>query len=254
VSDVHLGTRGTQAAKFLQFLKALSCDHLYLIGDIVDFHGMRRRWHWEGNHGEILAELLAIRARGTRVTYIPGNHDWFVRGYEQLEIGGVKVARKAVHETADGRRFLLVHGDEFDGAGRLKTILADALVDVLGAVARITNGIRRAVSLPYLPLASKLRHAVQHLVPHIARFEAAAAAEVRRLGMHGVICGHIHIAAIKDTRGALYCNTGDWVDSCTAIHEDRAGRLALVDYASSEGRVRIAEAHGGLVTANAVAC
>jgi UDP-2,3-diacylglucosamine pyrophosphatase LpxH len=241
VSDVHLGTRGTQAAKFLRFLKALSCDHLYLIGDIVDFHGMPRRWHWEGTHGEILAELLAIRARGTRVTYIPGNHDWFVRGYEQLDIGGVKVARKAVHETADGRRFLLVHGDEFDRAGRLATILADAVVEVVGAVARVGNGIRRAAGFPWLPLASKVRHAAQHLVPHVARFEAAAAAEARRLGVDGIICGHLHLAAMKLAGGTLYCNTGDWVDSCTAIREDRGGRLALVDHAGASGRVQVSE-------------
>jgi UDP-2,3-diacylglucosamine pyrophosphatase LpxH len=125
--------------------------------------------------------------------------------------------------------------------------VADALVEALGSVARLTNRVRRAVGLPYFPLASRLRHAVQHLIPHVARFEAAAAAEARRLGAHGVICGHLHLAAMKPVDGALYCNTGDWVDSCTAIREDHAGRLALLDCAGARGRVRCSEVRNGVV-------
>jgi UDP-2,3-diacylglucosamine pyrophosphatase LpxH len=218
-----------EAGRLLAFLESLSCERLYLIGDIVDFSSMRRRLHWEPAHGAVLAQILHLQATGTQVTYVPGNHDWFVRGYESLEIGGVRIEREAVHETADGRRLLVVHGDQFDRSGRLATLLSDAGVSIVHAATRLVSRVRRAAGLPYYPLGSRLRARFRNLIPHVARFESAAAAEARRAGFDGVICGHIHIAALKPLDGVLYCNTGDWVDSCTAIQEDHSGELFLYD-------------------------
>jgi UDP-2,3-diacylglucosamine pyrophosphatase LpxH len=218
----------------------VSCERLYLIGDIVDFASMRRRCHWSPVHGEVLKRILALRADGTHVTYIPGNHDWFVRGYQALEIGGVRVEREAIHETADGRRLLVVHGDQFDRSGRLATLIGDAAVSVVHAATRLTNRVRLSAGLSYWPLGARLRARFQHLVPHVARFETAAADEARRGGLDGVVCGHLHIAALKTIDGILYGNTGDWVDSCTAIREEHSGALALYDAttASSPERAR----------------
>jgi UDP-2,3-diacylglucosamine pyrophosphatase LpxH len=229
LSDAHLGTRGVEAERLLRFLHDLSCERLYLIGDIVDFSSMRRRWHWRPAHGAVLARILKLQAEGTEVTYVPGNHDWFVRGYDALDIGGVRVARDSIHETADGRRLLVVHGDQFDDSSRLATLLADLAVSCVHGATRLTNIVRRVAGRPYYPLGSRLRARFQHLVPHVARFESAAAGEARRAGLDGVICGHIHIAALKQVGGALYGNTGDWVDSCTAIVEEHSGELSLLD-------------------------
>jgi UDP-2,3-diacylglucosamine pyrophosphatase LpxH len=244
VSDVHLGAPGVQAGRFLEFLKMVSCDRLYLIGDIVDFWQMRRRFHWEPLHGAVLGELLLLSKRGIQVTYVPGNHDWFMRAYPALEVGGVEVVREAIHEAADGRRFLVVHGDEFDDAGRAATLFADCIGGMLHLASRATNRARGALGLDYFPLFSRIRHGMQHLVPHVARFESAAAGRARDEGLAGVICGHLHISALKTVGGVLYGNTGDWVDSCTAIQEDHTGRLALVDWTSG-GPVRSREVARG---------
>jgi UDP-2,3-diacylglucosamine pyrophosphatase LpxH len=232
VSDTHLGARGVQAGPLLEFLRTLACDHLYLIGDIIDFWQLRRGWGWTSEHGLVLAQLLEMRRRGVRITYIPGNHDAFLRGHPALEIGGVVIAREAVHEAADGRRFLVVHGDQFDRSGRLATIAGDFAAAVLKTAGSATNGVRRAMGLSYHPLGSRLRRRLQHLVPYVARFESSAAGLARSEGLDGIICGHIHIPALKEIEGVVYANTGDWVDSCTAIGEHASGALALVDWPS----------------------
>lgn len=238
LSDTHLGSRGVEAPRLLRFLEELSCERLYLIGDIVDFSAMRRRWHWEPEHGEVIARILKLQAEGTQVTYVPGNHDWFVRGYHSLDIGGVRIAREAIHETADGRRLLVVHGDLFDRSSRLATILSDVAVSVVHSATRITNHVRRSRGQPYYPLGARLRARFQHLVPHVARFERDAVAEARRTGLDGVVCGHIHIAALKQVGPTLYANTGDWVDSCTAILEEHSGEMVLHDATRPDRRLQ----------------
>jgi UDP-2,3-diacylglucosamine pyrophosphatase LpxH len=239
VSDAHLGSRGVRAGALLEFLDTLSCERLYLLGDIVDFWQMRRRWHWEPLHGEVLSAILRLARSGVRVTYVPGNHDWFFRAHPELSIGGVEVARHAVHETAEGRRMLVVHGDEFDRSGKAATLVADVATGLLHAATRVTDRLRRASGRrTYFPLGSRVRERLRRFVPHVARFEEAAASAARSAGLDGVVCGHLHVAAIRAIEGVLYCNTGDWVDSCTAIREERSGALALVEWGSDAAPAR----------------
>jgi UDP-2,3-diacylglucosamine pyrophosphatase LpxH len=236
VSDVHLGARGIQAERFVQFLRRVDCERLYLIGDIVDWLQMRRQSHWSASHARVLDEVVRLAGSGVRVTYVPGNHDAVARSFDVSDLCGIEFLRDPVHECADGRRLLVIHGDQFDRSSRAATLLADAAVSLCQMADRATNGVRRALGLPYYPLGSRVRSQLQRVVPYIRRFEGTAAEAARSAGCHGVVCGHVHIPAIKDVGGTLYCNTGDWVDSCTAIRESRSGEMALIDWTKLSAR------------------
>lgn len=234
ISDLHLGTRGCRSDFLVSFLRGVECERLYLVGDIVDGWRLRKSWYWDAGHDEVIRLVLRMARHGTEVTYIPGNHDELFRDWLGLEIAGVKLAREAEHLAADGRRFLVMHGDEFDGVIRYAKLLAhmgDWAYDLALTLNRWFNAARRRLGYPYWSLSQWLKRQVKEAVKAIDRFETSLATEAKRRGLDGVICGHIHHAEMRMVQGVLYMNDGDWVESCTALVEHADGRFELLDWA-----------------------
>ncbi len=242
ISDIHLGTRDCKAAYLLDFLKHNESETLYLVGDVIDGWRLKTSWHyWDQSHNDVVQKLLRKARKGARVILVPGNHDEAFRDFAGMHFGGVEVALEAVHETADGRRLLVVHGDQFDGVVRHAKILALLGSWAYDAALRVNhwfNGARRLAGLPYWSLSAWLKHKVKNAVEFIGKFEEEMTAETRRRGLDGIVCGHIHHAEIRGAGGVLYCNDGDWVESCTALVEDFDGRLSLVRWTEERARAR----------------
>lgn len=233
ISDLHLGTQGCQAAALLDFLRHHSCDSLYLVGDIVDGWQLRRRWFWPQLHNDVVQKLLRQARKGCRVVFVPGNHDEFARAFAGHSFGGIQVLTEAVHTTADGRRLWVIHGDYFDGVIQCAKWLAhvgDNLYEFTLKLNRYLNSLRARLGLPYWSLSAYLKGKVKKALNYVSDFERAVAAEALRRGHQGVVCGHIHRAEMREIDGVLYCNDGDWVESCTALVEHRDGRLELVHW------------------------
>jgi UDP-2,3-diacylglucosamine pyrophosphatase LpxH len=233
ISDIHLGTRGCKADLLLDFLRHNESEYLYLVGDIVDCWRLRRSWYWAQSHNDVVQKLLRKARKGTRVYFIPGNHDEPFRDYVELQFGGITVLPEAVHEMADGRRFLILHGDAFDGIvryARWLAFLGDRAYNAMIAVNHWYNQLRHLCGYDYWSLSAYLKHKVKNAVEFISSFEHAVAEEAKRRGVDGVICGHIHKAEIRRIDDILYCNDGDWVESCTALVEHRDGRLEIIDW------------------------
>jgi UDP-2,3-diacylglucosamine pyrophosphatase LpxH len=236
ISDIHLGTRGCKADYLLDFLRATESEYLYLVGDIIDGWRLKRSWYWAQSHNDVIQKLLRKARKGTKVIYVPGNHDEALRDYVDLQFGGVTVLQDTIHETAAGKRLLIIHGDEFDGIVRYAKWLAflgDRAYDLALTLNHWFNAARHRLGYPYWSLSAFLKHKVKNAVEYISNYETAIADEARRRRVDGVVCGHIHQAEIRDIDGILYCNDGDWVESCTALVEFYDGRLELVHWASS---------------------
>ncbi|WP_342628086.1 UDP-2,3-diacylglucosamine diphosphatase [Nguyenibacter vanlangensis] len=234
LSDVHLGTRDCRADLLSEFLGGMTCERLYLVGDIIDGWKLKRSWFWNSHHDDVVNQILRMGRKGTEIVYIPGNHDEILRRWlpHQLEVAGIRLCETAEHVTAAGRKFLVLHGDEFDSVVRYAPFLAmlgDRAYTAALIVNRWFNLVRRRLGLPYRSLSKWLKRQVKGAVMAIDRFETAVADEARRRGMDGVICGHIHHAIIKDLDGVLYMNDGDWVESCTALVEHHDGSMELLD-------------------------
>ena len=237
ISDVHLGTRGCKADLLLDFLRHNESDMLYLVGDIVDGWRLKRAWFWRPSHNEVIDEILRKARAGTRVIYVPGNHDEALRPYVGHSLAGVEVIGEAIHETADGRRLLVIHGDHFDGVvmyARWLAYLGDWAYATALRLNDIVAAVRRALGMPYWSLSRWLKNQVKNAVEYIARFENAVVREALRRQLDGVVCGHIHKAEIRQMAGILYCNDGDWVESCTALVEDYAGRLQIIAWTDAQ--------------------
>lgn len=235
ISDLHLGTPGCQATALLDFIKSSPSEHLYLVGDIVDGWQLRRRWFWPPLHNDVVQKLLRRARKGCRIVYVPGNHDEFARHFFGHQFGGIEVADDAVHVTADGKRLWVTHGDRFDGViqcAKWLAYLGDNLYELTLTLNRHLNHWRARLGLPYWSLSAYLKLRVKKAVMYVNDFEEALANETRRRGLDGVVCGHIHHAEIRDIGGVLYCNDGDWVESCSALVEHFDGRLELVHWAS----------------------
>lgn len=235
VSDTHLGTRGCKAELLADFLSRNSCDTLYLVGDIIDGWRLKWRWYWPQAHAHVVHEILHKIDTGTRVVFVPGNHDEAFRPYCGRVIAGVEILREAIHETADGKRLLVIHGDHFDGVityAKLLAYLGDWAYMAALEISDVWSAGRRALGLSYWSLSAYLKQKVKNAVEYICRFEDAVAREARARGLDGVVCGHIHHAAIKDIGGITYFNDGDWVESCTALVENRLGHMEILHWAS----------------------
>jgi UDP-2,3-diacylglucosamine pyrophosphatase LpxH len=235
ISDVHLGTRGCQAELLLDFLRHMTCDQLFLVGDIVDGWKMKSGWFWPQTHNDVVQKLLRLARKGAAVTYIPGNHDDRVRDFCGVHFGGVRVARDAMHQTADGRRFLVTHGDEFDSLARRpfwRAVAGDVAYKGLLTLNTRINRARRRFGFGYWSLSTWVKTKSSNARRFIEAFEEAAAEGARRRGFDGVICGHIHRSQMRDIGGVLYVNDGDWVESCTALVEHGDGRLEILDWAA----------------------
>lgn len=235
ISDSHLGTRGCRADFLADFLRSVSCENLYLVGDIIDGWRLRRSWFWDHHHDEVLRLILRHARGGANVVYVPGNHDEMMRKYVPLglEIAGIKLQMEAEHTTADGKRLLITHGDAFDSVVRHAKILAllgDWAYTAALGINRYFNQIRIKLGYPYWSLSAWLKQQVKEAVKAIDRFETALADDAHKRGFDGVVCGHIHHAEMRMVHGVMYLNDGDWVESCTALVEHADGKLELIDW------------------------
>lgn len=234
ISDTHLGTAGCNAELLLDFLKSTDCEMLYLVGDIVDGWQLRKGWYWPPRHNDVVRCVLKKAKHGTRVVYVPGNHDEAFRDYVGLNLGGIELVPEAMHVTADGRRLLIVHGDEFDGVvlyAKWVALLGDSAYVLLLKLNRLLNWVRRRRGLPYWSLSGHLKKKVKNAVQFISSFEEVVAHAAQERGAQGVVCGHIHSAEIRRIGSVTYYNDGDWVESCTALVEHPDGRMEILDWA-----------------------
>ncbi|MGB7405778.1 MAG: UDP-2,3-diacylglucosamine diphosphatase [Pacificimonas sp.] len=233
ISDVHLGTRGCNADLLIDFLDSTDSDTMYLVGDIIDGWRLRKSWHWPEKHNDVLWRILKRAKRGTDVVYIPGNHDEVFRQFAGMDFGGVKIRRKAIHETADGRRLLVCHGDEFDAVvlyARWLALLGDAAYIGMMKLNWLVNRVRARFGMPYWSLSKHAKHRVKNAVEFIGRFEEAVAKAARDRGLDGVVCGHIHTAEYRRIDGIDYYNDGDWVEGCNALVEHHDGRMEILNW------------------------
>jgi UDP-2,3-diacylglucosamine pyrophosphatase LpxH len=238
ISDIHLGTKGSQATLLLDFLRYTESRYLYLVGDIFDNWRLRRSWYWPQSHNDVVQKILRKARKGTRVIYIPGNHDEFFRDFCNHRFGKVSIQKEALHRTADGRKILILHGDEFDGVvlyARWLAFLGDSAYSLALTMNTWFNLLRRSLGMPYWSLSAFLKHKVKNAVKYISDFEEAVVKTARARGADGVICGHIHTAEIRDVDGIVYCNDGDWVESCTALVEHMDGKLEIVRWTEQTG-------------------
>jgi UDP-2,3-diacylglucosamine pyrophosphatase LpxH len=231
ISDVHLGTKAAQADMLLDLLKKTDCEAIYLVGDIIDGWRLKTGWFWPQAHNDVVQKLLRKARKGARVVYIPGNHDEFARDYLDHTFGGVEVVDRAIHRTADGRRFLVIHGDQFDVVvrhARWIALLGDWAYETALKFNALFNVLRRRLGFGYWSFSAWAKLKVKNAVNFIGDFETTLAQEAERAGVDGVICGHIHHAAIRRIGTIDYVNTGDFVESCTAVVEHFDGRLEIL--------------------------
>ncbi|MBE1297452.1 UDP-2,3-diacylglucosamine diphosphatase [Phycobacter azelaicus] len=242
LSDIHLGTPGCQAELLLDFLRRNDADNYYLVGDIIDAWRIRRKgFLWPQAHNDVVQAILAKAHDGARVHLIPGNHDEFLRSYLGTHFGGIEVVKTADFIAADGKRYLVTHGDQFDSVvvhAKWLAHLGDRTYDFMLWLNTRINRLRHLWGGQYWSLSKWAKHQVKQAVNFISEYESVLTAEARRGGYDGVICGHIHSAAIRDIDEISYVNTGDWVESCTAVVEMDDGRLTLIDWARAERRSR----------------
>ncbi|MFN7011484.1 MAG: UDP-2,3-diacylglucosamine diphosphatase [Allorhizobium sp.] len=233
ISDVHLGSKAAKADFLLDFLRTHEAETIFLVGDIVDGWRLKRSWYWPQDCNDVVQKLLRKARKGTRIVYIPGNHDEFLRGFPGTHFGGIEVAERMIHETADGKRYLVLHGDEFDVVvrnARLVAYLGDWAYDMAININILLAAVRRRLGMPYWSFSAWAKLQVKQAVNFIGEFQRVVAEEARRNDVDGVICGHIHHAVMEDIDGIHYVNTGDWVESCTAIAEHHDGRFELISW------------------------
>jgi len=241
ISDVHLGSKTAKAEFLIDFLRLHDAETIYLVGDIVDGWRLRRSWHWPQSHNDVVQKLLRKARKGTRIVYIAGNHDEFLRSFQGEHFGGVVVADRDIHVAADGRRYLVIHGDQFDGIVhnvRWLAYLGDRAYDFAIIVNRIVAFVRHRLGLSYWSFSSWAKVKVKRAVNFIGAFQDIVAEEARRNEVDGIICGHIHHAAIETISGVRYINTGDWVESCTAAVEHFDGSFEIITWAQASGEGR----------------
>jgi UDP-2,3-diacylglucosamine pyrophosphatase LpxH len=233
LSDMHLGARGCQADKLIDFLRHHEAETIYLVGDIIDGWALKSGWYWPQAHNDVVQKLLRHGRKGTRIVYLPGNHDEFLRGYYGTHFGGIEVAESAIHVGADGKRYLVVHGDHFDlvvTQARWLAHLGDEAYDFAITVNRMFNAMRRVMGLGYWSLSQWAKLKVKNAVSYIGEYEKALVADAKKHNVQGIVCGHIHHATIHDDLGVTYVNCGDWVESCTAVAEHHDGRLEIIHW------------------------
>jgi UDP-2,3-diacylglucosamine pyrophosphatase LpxH len=234
LSDIHLGTRACQAGRLLSFLRQYDSEQLYLVGDIIDFWAMSRGIHWSRQQNTFVQKILKRARHGTKVIFVPGNHDEALREYVGTSFGDIQLVQEHVHVAADGKRYAVLHGDEFDQVTRHHrwvAILGDVAYNLLVRLNTWLSLARRTLGIAgYWSLAGYAKRKVKGAVSFIYDFEDSVMRAVRDRGLDGVICGHIHSAALREIEGLMYMNCGDWVDSCTAIVEHHDGRMELINW------------------------
>ncbi|CCE25465.1 UDP-2,3-diacylglucosamine diphosphatase [Methylotuvimicrobium alcaliphilum] len=232
ISDTHLGTRGCKAEYLRDFLDHTESDYLYLVGDIIDFWKFKTGAYWPMLHSDIVQRIINKAQNGTRVIYIPGNHDEVFRKHAGMHFNGIDIQLNAVHTTEDGRKFLVLHGDEFDSIvchNKSLAYIGGEAYEVLLLVNRWFNAVRTRLGYKYWSLSAFLKHKVKNVVSFMTNYQHILSLEAQKRKVDGIICGHIHHADIATMEfGKTYCNCGDWVESCTALTEDEHGTLSIV--------------------------
>lgn len=233
ISDIHLGFRGCSADFLLDFLHKVECDYLYLVGDIIDIWEMKKKMYWPQAHNNVIRTLLGKAKHNTKVVYVPGNHDEVLRDFDGAVFGNVEIQNEIIHTTADNKKLLILHGDQFDSVVKISPLLAKVgsrLYEYLLRANRWVNFVRRKLGFSYWSLAAFLKHRVKNAVQYISNFEEAVAHEAARQGVDGVVCGHIHRAEIARHHDIDYFNCGDWVESCTALVEHPDGTMEILNW------------------------
>jgi UDP-2,3-diacylglucosamine pyrophosphatase LpxH len=254
LSDIHLGSRACRVGLLLDFLRQTDCELLYLVGDIIDLESLRRSFYWPASHGEVLRLLLKKSREGTRVVYIPGNHDDDLRALAGVKVGNIEVLLQAIHTTRAGRRLLVLHGDQFDAVVRgrsLGVFLGSFACRTLLSLNRFVHWLHDLSGRPYWSLAQHVKSRFGGAARYVERFRSATLVAAREAGVDGVVCGHIHKADLVEADGLLYYNDGDWVESCTALVEDQAGELSLLKWRPSVAAVAISATSSVSVRAGA---
>ena len=237
ISDIHLGTKACQVEPLLRFLSSMRCEHLFLVGDIIDLWAMKRKWYWPQTHNDVIRKILKRAGKGTHVTYIPGNHDENFRGYLGLNFGGVEIKREALHLTADGKRVLMIHGDEFDTVvtnHHIITWFGDWCYDILLGLGRTYNWCRRKFGWRHFSLAAYVKRKVKYIVNFVSNYQQSLLHYARSRQAEIIVTGHIHRPEIKPMEEILYANCGDWVENCTALVEHKDGRLEILQFEHEE--------------------
>ena len=237
ISDVHLGTRGCNHELLIDFLDHTDSETMYLVGDIIDGWRLKKKGYWPQEHNDIVWRILKRAKRGTRIVYIPGNHDEMVRPFSGMNLGGVEIMRAAFHDTADGRRLMVLHGDEFDTimlAHRWLAFVGDALYHVMMKLNNWVAGARKRLGLPYWSISKAAKHKVKNAVEFISKYEEVVARAAAERGVDGVVCGHIHTAEFRtfdhDGKQIEYWNDGDWVEGCNALVEHFDGTMEILHW------------------------
>ncbi len=244
ISDTHLGSRASRSRDLAAFLEQMHCEKLYLAGDIIDFWRLGNKPYWPPCHHRVLRRILKLVQQGTQVIFVPGNHDEAARRYCGMDLGGVQVMREDIHETADGRRLLVVHGDEFDlivNSSRLLNIIGGTCYEWLVTMNRHYNNVRLIFGLPHRHFSRYIKSKVKSACKYMSDFESALALQAQNREVDGIVCGHIHKPEIREQCQPQYFNCGDWIEHCTALTEDHAGTFQLVRYNCERTRARAAD-------------
>ena len=231
ISDIHLGSSGAQAEHLLEFLRYNDSNYLYLVGDIIDGWSLTKRWYWPQSHNNVVRTILGKAKHNTKVIYITGNHDEMIRDYGSLMLGNVFIKEREIHTTADNKKFLVLHGDQFDGVVKYQkwlSKLGSVAYDYLLLISAFISHIRNKFNLPHWSLSNFLKYKVKNAVSYISSYEKAVSHTAEKEGVDGIVCGHIHHAEISMINEVKYMNCGDWVESCTALVETHDGEIQLI--------------------------
>ena len=235
ISDLHLGTPGCKIDYLVNFIKSHECEYLYLVGDIIDGWQLKKKFFWNQSHNDFIQKVLGKARKGTKVTYVIGNHDEVLRKLDNLEFGNISLVKEAVHTTLKRKKIWVIHGDQFDGVikyAKWIAIFGDLLYSFLIKINNWFNAIRRTFGLSYWSISQLIKGKVKTAVSFIDDFEKTVTKEAKKRGFQGVLCGHIHKAEIKKIDGIDYFNDGDWVESLSAIVEDYEGNMKIVSFES----------------------
>lgn len=233
ISDVHLGTRMSQAGVLLEFIKTLECERMYLVGDIIDGWAMRRSFYWPQQHNDVIQKLMRLARKGVQITYISGNHDEFMRSFGDHQFGNIELSESALYVDLQGRTYLVMHGDQFDAViknMKWLSLIGSWAYDLSIKFNILVSKIRDVFGLPYWSLSAWAKYKVKQAVNFISDYEENLTSFARTKDVQGIICGHIHHANIRDIQGIAYMNCGDWVESCTALVEHLDGRWEIIRY------------------------
>ena len=242
ISDTHLGTSGSKSSMLLEFLDQTDSEYLFLVGDIIDGWRMRKKMYWHQEHNDVVQKVLKKAKNGTKVTLIPGNHDEILKDFTNFSFGDIFIKDEDRHTLADGRKVLITHGDEFDAViinAKWLAKIGSALYELLLKLNNVVNFVRRKLGFSYWSLSQYLKKQTKHATNFISNFEFAVSDRARRENADVVVCGHIHRPEIKELNGVLYCNDGDWIESCTALVEDETGDLSILNWAEERERLKL---------------